>query len=164
MTLAVLHLPPLLRGQPAIWPLPLFRSLRPRCRNSQKKNSQLISHAPLSRSVLEVIMSNDALSETLVDRIPLFLYVCVFAVCLPRQKAGWASAIRSIYRSSTSQANLTFKSPTHMYWTAVLSPVQIWKREMERGRVKNSEMEKISQPLVTGWGAEKKTAQLSKPP
>ena len=66
---------------------------------------------------------------------------------------------------STSQANLTFKSPTHIYWTAVLSPVQIWKRardgEREGGKEWNG---KISPPLVTGWGAAKNTAQLSKPP
>lgn len=127
--------------------------LRPPCCNS-------LFHMPPTRTLsreLEVIMTNDVLSETLIDRIPLFLYVCVFAVCLPRQKAGWASAIRSpsIYSSSTSQANLTFKSPTHTYWTALLSPVQIWKREMERGRVENSEMEKYPGLWLLG-GAQKR--------
>lgn len=38
---------------------------------------------------------NDLLSESVIDRIPRFLNVCVFAVCLSRQKAGWAPAIRS---------------------------------------------------------------------
>lgn len=94
------------------------------------------------------------------------MFICVFAVWLSRQKADWASAIRSpsIYSSSTSQANLTFKSPTHMYWTAVLSPVQIWKRARWREGGWKEWNGKISQPLVTGWGAEKKSAQLSKPP
>lgn len=64
---------------------------------------------------------------------------------------------------STSQANQTFRSPTHTYWTAHLSPVQIWKREknIQEGEEWNG---KIARPLVTGRGAEKNTAQLSKPP
>lgn len=74
-------------------------------------------------------MTDDALSEMLVNRIPVLFSVCasvcLFAVCLSRQKAGWAIRSPSIYSSSTSQANLTFRSPTHMRWTAVLSPVQI---------------------------------------
>ncbi|KAF3838586.1 hypothetical protein F7725_010354 [Dissostichus mawsoni] len=61
--------------------------------------------------------------------------LCVFGnLSFSLQKAGWAPAIRSpsIHSPPTSRENLTFKSPTHTYWTAVLSPVQIGKREMER--------------------------------
>lgn len=101
----------------------------------------------------------------------VFLCVCVFAVCLLQTK-GWLGLCHQISIHlqffNYSQANLTFKSPTHMYWTAVLSPVQILKRGSERSREREREggkewNGKISQPLVTGWGAEKNSAQLSKP-
>lgn len=56
----------------------------------------LISHAPLSRSVLEVIMSNDALSETLVDRIHLF-FVCLCVCCLSPQTKAWLGLCHQIH-------------------------------------------------------------------
>lgn len=103
-----------------------------------------------------------------------FLFLCV--CCLSLRTKGWLGLCRqtSIHLQlfNYSQANLTFKSPTHMHWTAVLSPVQILKRGRVRERESRREREreagkewngKISQPLVTGWGAEKNSTQLSKP-
>lgn len=66
---------------------------------------------------------------------------CLLSVSLDKRPAGslpsdlHPSAVY-MWTPSTSQANLTFKAPTHTYWTAVLSPVQIWTRESCReGRV-----------------------------
>ncbi|KAK1904660.1 putative outer membrane protein pmp16 [Dissostichus eleginoides] len=92
--------------------------------------------------------------------------LCVFGnLSFSLQKAGWAPAIRSpsIHSPPTSRENLTFKSPTHTYWTAVLSPVQIGKREMERRWVEKSVMEKDIQAFGYWVGKENNTAQLSKP-
>lgn len=55
-----------------------------------------------SFTVSQVIVTNGLLSDSL-DRIPPFLYVCVFwfAICLSRQKAGWSPT--SIHLQSTGE-------------------------------------------------------------
>lgn len=64
---------------------------------------------------------------------------CLLSVSLDKRLAGslpsdlHPSAVY-MWTPSTSQANLTFKAPTHNHWTAVLSPVQIWTRERESCR------------------------------
>lgn len=57
------------------------------------------------------------------------MFVCLLSVSPDKRSAGpppsdlHPSAVVYRWTPSTSQANLTFKSPTHIYWTAVLSPV-----------------------------------------
>lgn len=55
---------------------------------------------------------------------------------------------------SYSQANLTFRSPAHMCWTAVLSPVQILKRgrATERDRERESRREREQEREREGEG------------
>ena len=137
------------------------------------------SCTPHSRSftLLHVIMTNDPLSESFIDRFPPFLQVCVFALCLSRQNAGWAPAIRSP-SIQTPQVN-SFHQPgkpdfqvshPHSLDCCPLTCANMKERERERekgGSRKGGWKEwngKISGPLVTGWGPEKNTAQLSKPP
>lgn len=69
----------------------------------------------------------------------LLIFSCLYVFCLFRQKTGWAPVIKSLSLDQSegkllppgSQENLTFRSPTHTHWMAVLSPVQIWKREKD---------------------------------
>lgn len=114
-------------------------------------------------------MTDDALSEMLVNRIPVLFSVCV-CVCLPvcclslqtKGRLGLRHQI-SIHLQFFHQPGKPDFQVSHPHALDCCPLTCANMSEMERGRAGKSEMEKkISRPLVTGWGAVKNTAQLSK--
>lgn len=150
MTRVLLHLPPWLSGHQGVLVPPLILSTL----------SQIICvwHVCVLRAVtltilLEVILTNDVLSESLVDRIPLF--VCLLSVSPDKRLTGPPPS--TLHPS-------TVLLPARQTWLSSLPPACIgllsshlckYEREMERGRVEKGEMEKYPSLWLLG-GAQKK--------
>lgn len=123
--------------------LPLLWTFGPGGKTSPPSMTPVLLHLPLfPASYINMQLTCYMLIFHCVSQLissELLIFSCLYVFCLFRQKTGWAPVIKSLSLHQSegkllppgSQENLTFRSPTHTHWMAVLSPVQIWKREKD---------------------------------